>query len=149
MRTIMTLGLLLAVVLAFGETAFADTTWKDEKSGLTWQVTSTGGGMSFEKAKAHCSSLSLAGFTDWRLPTKKELLSLIRGCGITLSDFCDPGKGPANGCYWPDEMKGKCSTYRSSSILMNLDDLAWTVSFKNGPANGQGIDLDFHVRCVR
>ena len=113
MRTTMMLGLMLAVVLAFGEAAFADTTWKDEKSGLTWQVRPTGETMKWSYATAnHCSSFSLAGFTDWRLPTKKELASLIRGC---KDDTCDQGKGPANGCYWPDEMKGECSFYWSSS----------------------------------
>ena len=57
-------------------------THKDSTSGLTWQITPTGGTMNWSDAKAHCAAISLAG-AGWRLPSISELRSLIRGCEIT------------------------------------------------------------------
>ena len=144
MRATMTAALLLAMVLAFGGTASAQgKTWKDEKTGLTWQVTPTGERFKWEQAKAHCSGLSLDG-GGWRLPTKEELASLIRGC---KDDGCKSFKGPANGCYWPDEIKGKCKAYWSSSAKGPKG--AWFVTFARGDVGSNGVNYDDRVRCVR
>ena len=40
-----------------------------------WQKTD-GGEMTFEKALVYADTLTLGGFTDWRLPNVKELQSL-------------------------------------------------------------------------
>ena len=43
----------------------------DTVTGLMWQKTD-GGEMTFEKAITYCDTLTLGGFTDWRLPTEAE-----------------------------------------------------------------------------
>ena len=121
--------------------------WTDPRSGLTWQDTPTGGTMNWSEAKAHCAGLSLDG-GGWHLPTKDELESLIRGCNYG----CSKDKGPAKGCYWPDEMQGSCSWYWSSSPVEggDIDDIdAWVVNFANGGVYYIGVDNDRRVRCVR
>ena len=145
-------------------------TWTDPTSGLTWQVTPTGGTMNWSDATAHCSVLSLDG-GGWHLPTIGELRALIRGCPGTITggacgvtdaclDFscddegcrdCSSSGGPADGCYWPDGMQGTCSEYWSSSAVATDWGDAWGVDYIDGDV----IDIlypdsiDLHVRCVR
>jgi hypothetical protein len=47
----------------------------DNITGLIWQKTDAGE-MTFENASAYCKTLSLGGFTDWRLPSAMELFSI-------------------------------------------------------------------------
>ena len=52
-----------------------DGTVTDNNTRLVWQKLD-GGEMTYEKAVAYCDSLTLAGYTDWRLPTGIELFSI-------------------------------------------------------------------------
>lgn len=52
-----------------------DGTVTDEITGLMWQK-ADGGEMTWEDALTYCENLNLAGYSDWRLPTIKELASL-------------------------------------------------------------------------
>ena len=58
-----------------------DGTVTDLNTGLMWQQ-NPGGKMSYAEAVANTSSFNLAGYDDWRLPTIKELYSLILFSGI-------------------------------------------------------------------
>ncbi len=58
-----------------------DGTVTDLNTGLMWQQ-DPGGKMSYAEAVANTSSFNLAGYNDWRLPTIKELYSLILFSGI-------------------------------------------------------------------
>lgn len=146
--------------------------WIDPATGLTWQVSPTGGSMEWQAAKFHCAALSLGGSSDWRLPTIGELRSLIRGCPATqkdgscgATDSClthscwnDPCKGCSNrvgpgpdGAYWPPELPGTVTGYWSSSAVANERERgrAWAVHFKNGQVNLHTVLLDYDARCVR
>ena len=52
-----------------------DGTITDNNTGLIWQKTD-GGEMTFEKAVSYADTLTLGGYTDWRLPTGIELFSI-------------------------------------------------------------------------
>ncbi|MEI6435977.1 MAG: DUF1566 domain-containing protein [Bacteroidota bacterium] len=52
-----------------------DETVTDNTTGLMWQK-SDGGEMTWENAATFCDNLTLAGKTDWRLPTGIELFSI-------------------------------------------------------------------------
>jgi hypothetical protein len=54
----------------------------DNVTGLMWQQTD-GGEMTFERALVYCDTLTLAGYTDWRLPTNHELFSILNQSGIS------------------------------------------------------------------
>ena len=58
-----------------------DGTVTDLNTGLTWQQ-DPGDKMTFDDAVAGADAFSLAGYDDWRLPTIKELYSLILFSGI-------------------------------------------------------------------
>src|SRR5450631_801437 len=50
----------------------------DSKTNLTWQQSPAPSGMSWANAKTYCAGVgSTLGGTGWRLPTEKELLTLI------------------------------------------------------------------------
>lgn len=48
----------------------------DTITGLIWQQTD-GGEMTIENAAIYCDTLTLGGFTNWRLPTAKESFSIL------------------------------------------------------------------------
>ena len=144
------------------------TTWTDPTSDLTWQVTPTGGGMDWSEAKAHCAELSLDG-GGWHLPTIGELRTLIRGCSSTVTGGacdvtdscrslscwnigdcggCSGGGGPADGCYWPDEMQ-TCSYDWSSSPGEDVEDGAWSVYFGGGNIMNNPVNAAMYAHCVR
>ena len=152
------------------ESQCANVCWLDRASGLTCQITPTGGKIDWSDAKAHCAGLDLGGHTDWHLPTISELRTLIRGCPGTATGGvckvtdsclsrlcwdkgacwnCSYGDGPADGCYWPDEMQGTCSWYWSSSPVEDGANGAWGVAFDTGSVPSGYVYNDKHVRCVR
>ena len=143
--------------------------WTDLTSGLTWQNPPADSGMSWSLAKQYCVNLDTdAG--GWHLPIIGELRTLIRGCPATETggscnveesdcmawscrdgscNGCSGNQGPANGCYWPDEMQGTCGWYWSSSAVEDSGGYAWNVYFDSGYVNGNAVLYDVHVRCVR
>ena len=146
--------------------------WTDAKSGLTWQNPPAGEKLEWDEAKKYCDNLNLAGHTDWRLPTIDELRSLVRGCPPIESDGdcnitdggclayscrddscydtgCSSGEGPADGCFWPGDLEGKCSWYWSSSAVADNDYFAWFVRFYNGLVDSDNVNDGILVRCVR
>jgi hypothetical protein len=62
----------------------------DLVTGLMWQQ-DPGSKMIYEQAVAGASSLTLGGYSDWRLPTVKELYSLIDFSGTDVSRCVDLG----------------------------------------------------------
>ncbi len=53
-----------------------DGTITDLNTGLTWQQTPSSSSFSWQEAANYCDSLGLAGYSDWRMPTLKELFSI-------------------------------------------------------------------------
>jgi len=56
------------------------TVWPDPSTGLMWAGLVYGGGLGdgrdFTQAQNDCASLNLAGLSEWRLPTDKEVLTV-------------------------------------------------------------------------
>lgn len=80
----------------YGTNKFIDNeneTITDQASSLMWQQNDSGKGMDWGSALTYCENLSLAGYTDWRLPNPKELEFIVdytRSPDTTNSPAIDP-----------------------------------------------------------
>ncbi|MFA6010877.1 MAG: DUF1566 domain-containing protein, partial [Desulfobacteraceae bacterium] len=90
----------------------------DNKTGLMWQKESaSGNGKTFNDALTYCENLSLGGYSDWRLPNKNELTSLLSF--DRPSPTIDPMFTNTNqGGYWT-----------STTFFNSFMNFAWSVDF--------------------
>ncbi|MBI5557052.1 MAG: DUF1566 domain-containing protein [Deltaproteobacteria bacterium] len=127
-----------------------DGTVTDTATGLMWQQCSLGQtwnpatqgcdgtaiSVNWQDALEQSENLTLAGYSDWRLPNRNELQSLVDYSrsypSIDTTSF--PGTKPSN--YWSS------TTYAGSTYY------AWYVSFHYGYVN-YDIKFSFYVRAVR
>ncbi len=86
-------------------------------------------------AKSYCEKLDFAGFNDWYLPSKDELLSIVdkRYEPAAVKEF----KNITSSLYW------------TSNLYGNDTNRAWNVSFYNGYESWNPKGYNFLVRCVR
>lgn len=78
-------------------------------------------------ANNYCENLTLYGYSDWKLPTKEELLQMYNdreSIGGFSPDF-----------YW------SCTQFNSNSYM--------AVSFQSGVVNSFSLGYDLHVRPIR
>jgi hypothetical protein len=115
----------------------------DLNTGLIWQqgdAQNDAGGRTWQEAVDYCASLDLGNHADWRLPTKKELASLV--------DYAIPHPGPTiDTTYFPE-----CRTstyYWSSSSFACYQGAAWGVHFYEGYVFFYNKNTNLYVRCVR
>jgi hypothetical protein len=103
-------------------------------SGLTWWP--DGESVNWNDAQSYCDNLVFASKTDWRLPTKTELASLI-----------DVNQTPKIVSSLP--VSTVSSGYWSSTAHASVTTKAWRVSFTSG-SEGTSPKIDnFSIRCVR
>jgi hypothetical protein len=127
----------------------------DTKTRLTWQQapalsvltpwTTTTNGTAPDVAARRCSGLSLGGASDWRLPTVRELQTLV--------DYAQSGTaqdgGPApmvDTTYFPGT---PADVFWSSTPYAGSPGFAWGVDFAVGNSNGYDAKYASYVRCVR
>ena len=143
-----------------------DGTVSDLVTGLMWQQ-DPGAKMGFDAAVAGAASFNLAGHADWRLPTIKELYSLILFSGTDASgcdteQSCDlvPFMDPVFVFSYGDTSTERLidSQYVSATSYVGLtmggDDTVFGVNFADGRIKGypkmmQGADKLFFVLYVR
>ena len=114
-------------------------TWIKDPSelGKGWGTPGSPSRMSWNDAVKNCKKLDFAGHKDWRLPTIKELQSLI--------DY--EKRNPAiNTKFFPNTQS---SWYWSDTIVAGCSDFAWIVGFGGGYVGSGGKDYDDYVRPVR
>ena len=115
-----------------------DGTVVDAATGLTWQRTADPALRTWSEAGAACAGLgSDGGASSWRLPTAKELQTLIDETrvdpAIDLTAFPDT----TGDSFW------------TSSPLAGQDGYAWFVSFYAGVAYNSPTAEPHRARCVR
>jgi hypothetical protein len=121
----------------------------DTRTGLMWSLVPSDK-MNWKIAKTYCDQLSLGGYTDWRLPTKEELETLIyprltkNGQFIRISDSDPLGQiVPGHDLY--REFPG---IIFSGSVVNGAEDSPWVMNPRNGHIfNGSG--ERGYVRAVR
>src|SRR3990167_8299780 len=109
----------------------------DSATGLMWQQKTPDQRFTFEEAEKYAAELSLAGFTDWRVPTVDELRSMVVYSRINPS--CNPIFALNSSSYW------------SSTADVDGIYYAWGVYFG---CSYVGYDCynkksSHYVRCVR
>ena len=110
----------------------------DNITGLQWQDSEEAKTVSktWEDAKSYCSSFSLEGKSDWRLPTRKELKSIV--------DY-----GKSNPAIYSVFINVTSSVYWSSTTNVSSSSDAWYVHFYSGNDYWNSKGNGFRVRCVR
>jgi hypothetical protein len=109
----------------------------DGRTGLYWQK-ATIAPSSWSAAVAACDALTLDGFTDWRLPSMKELGSIVD----------DNSTNPAISPLFTER---QAEAFWSSTPLGGWPADAYAIHFGNGSSSGintPGSTL-LRVRCVR
>ena len=146
-----------------------DGTVTDLNTGLMWQ-SDPGEKMTFNQAVAGAAKCRLAGYEDWRLPTIKELYSLILFSGTDPDPMSRDSAGqqpfidtkyfkfrygnPDLGERIIDSQFATCTKYVSTTMRGN--ETMFGVNFADGRIKGYGMrsprtatDKKFHVLYVR
>jgi hypothetical protein len=119
-----------------GRYTIANGTVYDTKTKLTWQQAVPSSAYTWADARAYCSGLSLVG-TGWRLPTAKELQTIVDESRTNPS--IDPNAFPST----------PSSFFWSSSPVAGSSSSAWDVDFGYGSTYVVVVSNTYAVRCVR
>ena len=116
----------------------------DLKNRLMWQRLPISKTMNWYDAKAYCKKLRIANYRDWRLPTKKEFVNLLKLGKAPFNEWLlSIGfKNIEDGSYWTaTDLKDAPKSY------------AMQINFKFGLINnklkGVSAGLGLHVIAVR
>lgn len=120
-------------VLGQGE----EETVHDRVTGLDWQRNIDAASFSWSAASSFCEQSSYAGFSDWRLPTRLELVSLLdlsrTNPALALEAF------PSGPSAW----------FWTASTNAADEAKAWYVYFYFGYPDVDDRNVENRVRCVR
>ncbi len=123
-----------------------DMMWQGCAAGLSDESCNIGTAkeITWDKALDYCESLSWGGHSDWRLPNRIELFSILDTNKYEPSPLIDVTAFPAtpSSNFWS-------STSRVGIVDRNITDQAWVVDFKNGEVVYHNKSYENHVRCVR
>lgn len=110
----------------------------DNATGLTWQKSGSDSTMVFDDARTYVELLNTAsygGYTDWRLPTLKEAMTLmereVKSDGLYIDSVFDRRQR----WIWTANKR--------------TSDKAWALFFFNGDCGYSNLNLRYNVRAVR
>jgi hypothetical protein len=114
-----------------------DGTVTDPSSGLMWQQTTAPGSYTWEQALSYCENLALAGYTDWRLPTIRDLDSIVD---------LNIGAPAIDSTYFPDTVP---ALFWSASPGVYDTTSAWSLAFNYGYGLCLNKPASLYIRSVR
>jgi hypothetical protein len=127
-----------------------DGTVTDKSTGLMWEQKTDDGGpgdkdikRTWNDSMKYCESLTLGGYTDWRLPNTKEqerIVDLGKSHPAVDTQFFP---NTQNAIYWSGTSCSGCHKFKALSVDYTDGKLYFGVKFRNGeyPEN--------YERCVR
>ena len=120
------------------DTSVADVV-KDNETGLMWEKAPPNADYDQSQAKAYCETLTTGTFTDWRLPSLRELTTLIDPTiwspALPSPSFSIPGKW-----YWSDTpLYGAPTSFLAVDFATGFSQNETTASPYTSP----------RMRCVR
>lgn len=105
-------------------------------TGLVWEGGPGAGPVPLDAARSRCDALTLGGFTDWRLPSRIELISLLElSHSPTLDVTAFPGAPAAS--FW------------TASPVASTSGRQWAVGFGDGAVSPLDVSSAAWARCVR
>jgi hypothetical protein len=117
-------------------------TWYDSNSATNGGYAGTAGnGTDTEDFIAALNAANFGGYSDWRLPSREELRSIV-----DYSIAYSSGEPTINKGYFPNTQR---SYYWSSTTDARYADGAWDVSFDNGGDGYYNKSSSRYVRAVR
>jgi hypothetical protein len=135
-----------------GYQVMGDTTF-DLKTGLQWAL-DVPDGVSWDASLAYCSALRTAGACDWRMPSVKELLSIVEDNGAVPPVDPTAFPGTPSAFFWTSTVTvGTPGDVDVWGVLFQ-DDLQAVIPYQAGTAvafvtTGEGTTGLPRVRCVR
>ncbi|MEA2014215.1 MAG: DUF1566 domain-containing protein, partial [Thermodesulfobacteriota bacterium] len=136
------LGILFLMLLTGGVAMAAlvdngDDTVTDTETGLMWQKETASGTYTWQQALAHAEGMTLGGHSDWRLPNRNELQTLVDYSRYNPSINPLLEANTVSSSYW----SSTTSAYNASN--------AWLVRFSYGYVNAPSKSSSYYVRAVR
>jgi len=111
----------------------------DHTTKLMWQRAGCEYPLLFNEARAYIARLNreqFAGYSDWRLPTLEDAMSLMGPAKKNGNLYIDPVFDQTQDCIWTSDL------YRASAI--------WVVTFDVGYCGSRHVDnVNVYVRAVR
>lgn len=134
-----------------------DGTITDNVTGLMWQQ-DPGEKMTWEEAVENLETFRLAGYDDWRLPTIKELYSLVQFNGVTGrssedstpyldTDYFEFFYGDVTGERFIDSQMATSTIYES--FTFGNSTTMFGFNFADGRIKGYPTSKEFYVYYVR
>jgi hypothetical protein len=112
----------------------------DTKSKLTWQQTVSSMTYTWAAAQTYCAGLDTSlGGTGWRLPTAKELISIV-DLSQASAPMIDPNAFPST---------PSAGFWSSSPAGGSPPSTAWLINFNRGSWGYDYVSYTYYVRCVR
>ena len=118
----------------------------DLSTNLWWQKGSVSG-KTWKEAFAYCENLNYAGYSDWRLPNRNELMTLV--------DYSKSGTDVVSSFPGMEAEEFITSTFIQIFPEVGYWTYKWIVSMNNGAVreldleDEYGEELIYSVRCVR
>ena len=109
----------------------------DTKTNLMWDAKARAV-EGFQAAQAVPGTLSVAGFTDWRVPTVEELFCLADRTRVRPAIDADFFPDTPNDWFWT-----------STPLASSPSDYAWIVNFSGGSSGWGNQGSEGFVRAVR
>ncbi len=115
----------------------SDGTVSDSATALMWQQTDDNIDYTHSEAVTYCNNLVFAGYDDWSLPSRRELVSILNLGNHHPS---------IDGAVFPGT---NSSAYWTSTAQAGIVENYWGVSFAGGGVYGYAGAEVMSVRCVR
>lgn len=127
--------------------------WIDPSTGLMWTAKDNGNDITWGKAMKYCQHLSLAGYSDWRLPSVDELQAIYDGSGFAAphqKDVIPVLAGTAKGGLHLTGTR-EWSSIRVADDRGHRTGYAWEYDFPHGRRwkDPLGYNATLRALCVR
>jgi hypothetical protein len=109
----------------------------DVGTGLMWQQAADAPQYVWQDALKHCEGLVHAETADWRLPSAKELMTIVLDSAVQPAIDAQVFQGALTATYW------------TSTPNLSKPGDARVVDFSIGASFSNVMSAPFHVRCVR